>query len=435
MNRFTHSLILVFLLLVSAKGFAQLPVPASENHGLILIKGGTLHTGDGKVVEDALILISDDQFVAVGSQKDSAIQRAVQNYRKAGSSSLIEVFEVNGHIYPGLIAPNTKLGITEIDRVRATRDYREVGVNNANVRSIIAYNAESKLLPTMKYNGILLAEIAPSGFLVSGQSSVVELDAWNWEDASYKTDIGIHINWPSMRYSERAKKRRKENIGRLEMIFQKAKAYSKSTDPDIVNLKYEAMRGLFDGSKKAFVHANNSYDIIESVQFMKRHGVSTVIVGAAQAAKVAGFLSKNDVAVIFVRTQSLPSNVDADYDEKYRTPKVLADSNVLFCIADKESWQQRNLPFQAGSAVAFGLSKEQALAAITSSTAKILGLGNVGVIAKGKDATFVVSEGDILDMSTNNITHAFIRGKLLDMTNHQELLYKKYMSKYKLNPD
>jgi imidazolonepropionase-like amidohydrolase len=381
------------------------------------------------------MLIHDGVIVEMGAQKDSTVQKLLEQIVEEDTTSLVMVYHLEGHLYPGLIAPNTQLGLKEIDRVRASRDYREVGVNNANVRSIIAYNAESKILPTIKYNGILLAEIAPQGFLISGQSSIVELDAWNWEDAAYKTDVGIHISWPSFRYSEKAKKRRTETINRLDVIFQNAEAYAKAEKQEVTNLKYEAMRGLFDHSKKVFVHANSATDIIEAVNFLKRYKVKTVVVGAAQAAKVAGFLNANDVEVVFVRTQSLPSNVDAAYDEKYRTPKVLLDSGVLFCIADQESWQQRNLPFQAGTAVAYGLTKEQALASVTSSTAKIYGLENVGVLAKGKDATLVVSEGDILDMRTNRIKILMIRGKTLDSSNHQEMLYKKYRSKYKAAGD
>lgn len=430
MIRIGTALFTLALSMLVAPALAQVPTPATEQKGFVLVKGGTLHSGDGLVIPNSNILIKDGTIIEIGSQEDSTVQKALDSIIDLSPNSTVKLYDVEGHIYPGLIAPNTQLGLKEIDRVRASRDYREVGINNANVRSIIAYNTESKILPTMKYNGILLAEIAPQGFLISGQSSIVELDAWNWEDAAYKMDVGIHLRWPAFRYSEASKKRRKSTLNQLDVIFQEALNYSKTEKHELINLKYEAMRGLFDHSKKMFVHVNNAIDIVEAVQFLKRYKVKTVIVGAAQSAKVAGFLRDNQVEVVFVRTQSLPSNSDADYDEKYKTPKVLLDSNVLFCIADQESWQQRNLPFQAGSAVAFGLTREQALASITSNTAKIFGLEKVGVLAKGMDATLVVSKGDILDMRGNQISLALIRGKNLDLSNHQEMLYKKYRKKY-----
>lgn len=417
----------------SLSGFAQIPTPAKEQTGFTVVTGGTIHVGNGDVIEQGSLLITGGKIISIAQESDSGFSRGIDSLITEGQE--VEVIEVEGDIYPGLIAPNTQLGLKEIDLVRASRDYREVGVNNANVRAIIAYNTESKILPTVKYNGVLIAEIAPEGNLITGQSSIVELDAWNWEDAAYKTDLGIHIRWPSWRFNEKAREQRRERVQTLDAIFVEAKAYSKTSNPEIVNIKHEAMRGLFDGSKKAFVHANRASDIVESVQFMERHGVEVVIIGGSQSAQVVSFLKKHEVPIVFSRTQKLPTAKDAAYDEIYATPKLLQDSGVLFCIADQESWQQRNLPFQAGTAVAFGLTKEQALAAVTSNTAKIYGLSSLGTLEIGKDATLVVSKGDILDMRGNNITLAMIRGKKLDMTNHQEELYKKYRAKYQNSPD
>ena len=101
------------------------------------------------------------------------------------------------HIYPGIIALNTNLGLVEVDAVRASVDDDESGTYLPEIRSIIAYNAESKAVESMRPNGVLLAQIAPNGGIISGSSSVVQLDAWNWEDAVVKYDQGIHINWPS----------------------------------------------------------------------------------------------------------------------------------------------------------------------------------------------------------------------------------------------
>ena len=106
----------------------------------------------------------------------------------------------NKHIYPAFIAPNTTIGLTEIDAVRATHDYAETGNINPNIRSLIAYNTDSKIINTVRTNGILIAQVTPQGGLISGQSSVVYLDGKNWQDAVLKADDGIHINWPNSYY-------------------------------------------------------------------------------------------------------------------------------------------------------------------------------------------------------------------------------------------
>ena len=111
----------------------------------------------------------------------------------------MKVFDVKGkHVYPGLILSASNLGLVEVPTVRATSDVQEIGTINPSIRSIVAYNTDSKIINTVKTNGILLANIVPDGGLISGSSTVVQLDAWNWEDAAYKMDGGIHFRMPSL---------------------------------------------------------------------------------------------------------------------------------------------------------------------------------------------------------------------------------------------
>ena len=160
--------------------------PAADQSESILIIGATAHIGNGQVIENSAIGFDKGKITFVG--KADAVKK--EDYKK-----VVEV--VGKHVYPGLIALSSTLGLNEIEAVRATRDSREVGLFNPSIRAIIAYNTDSRVTPTVRSNGVLMAQIIPQGGLVSGQSSIVELDAWNWEDAAYKMDDGIWLNWPS----------------------------------------------------------------------------------------------------------------------------------------------------------------------------------------------------------------------------------------------
>ncbi|MBI2967578.1 MAG: amidohydrolase family protein [Bacteroidetes bacterium] len=419
---------------------AQVPVPAQPHKGSILLLNGIAHIGTGKVIENSAIALKDGKIELVG---DAATMR--MDLRMFDT-----VLRIPGkHIYPGFIVPNVTLGLVEIEAVRATRDFNETGTINPAVRSIIAYNAESQIIPTVRSNGVLLAQITPRGGLISGASSIVELDAWNWEDAAYKTDDGIHLNWPRTPRKnpdddeeDDEKKKKKQDPSEavkqktsLKQFFEKAKAYSQISSPPEKDLNLEAMRGLFDGTKTLFIHTDYVKDIMESITFAKSFGIPRIVLsGGYDSYMITGFLKSENIPVMLRRVHELPMRQDEDANLPYRLPYLLQKAGILFCLqneGDQEATQTRNLAFYAGTAVAYGLSKEEALAAITLNTAKILGIDKtVGSIETGKDATLIVSSGDALDMKSNNIELAFIRGKQIDLNNFQKELYEKYKAKH-----
>lgn len=342
------------------------------------------------------------------------------------------------HIYPGLIAANTILGLNEIDAVRATRDYAEVGTNNANVRSIVAYNADSKIVPTVRSNGVLLAQICPRGSLINGLSSIVQLDAWNWEDASVVIDEGLHIQWPSLsrRTGRRAEsvnsenQKREDKINEIEEVFTRAYAYCKSPKTAI-NLKLESFRNVFEGKRTVFIHTNGAREMITAIEMMENFNVKPVIVGALESYKILPYLKQKNIALLLTGTHILPLNPEDDVDVFFHLPKILSDSGILFGLTDENSWQQRNLPFQAGSAVAYGLSMEDALSSVTLSIARILKIDqNYGSLEEGKSATLLISGGDLLDTKTSVVQRAWIDGREIELKNHQDGLEEMYLKKY-----
>ena len=425
-------IVTLILLAVSATVSAQNPAPAKPQQEAILILNATAHLGNGEVIQNSAIGFKDGKFILVADATRIKLD-------KSAYPIIIDGF--GKHVYPGFINCNSDLGLSEIELIRSTNDYSEVGEMNPNVRSIVAYNTDSKIIPTIRSNGVLLEEVVPKGGVVTGQSSVVELDAWNWEDAAYKTDIGIHVKWPRMfivlnhpKETEEEKQQKIDaNLENLKIFFTEAKAYSKSKSSEEKNLKFEAMRSLFDGSKKLFVHCNYVKEIVSAANFCSKLGVKMVLVGGADSYRVSELLNANGISVILDRTHSLPPREDDDYDLSYKMPFMLKQAGVEFAISGDGSWQTRNLMFYAGTAVAFGLTKEEAVKSITSSPAKILGISDrVGTIEIGKDATAIISEGDALDMRTNNIVKAFIRGKEINLDNIQSQLYRKFMEKYNI---
>ncbi|GAB3539542.1 amidohydrolase [Pontibacter brevis] len=417
--------------LLSVPALAQVPAPAPKQSKPVLLKGATLHVGNGQVVENAAVGFDNGKITYAGPQNGANLG----NY---------EVVDVTGqHIYPGLIHPNSTLGLNEVESVRATIDWREVGEFNPNVRSIIAYNTDSDIIPTVRTNGVLMTQLTPIGGTISGTSSVVHLDAWNWEDAMMKADEGIHLNWPNMLIQtgnsdsdarlKRMAEGREETLAELTKLMRDAAVY-KAGKHDNENLKLASMAGLFNGSKKLYIHADYGKEIIESVNFAKQHGVKNiVIVGGGDAIAVADFLKANNISVIYSGVHALPSRAGEDVDMPYKTPYLLHKAGIPFALDYNTSIHGiRNLPFIAGTAAAYGLDKEQALAAVSLNAAKILGIDKqVGSVEVGKDATIVVSAGDLLDMRTSNVTHAYIQGRNVDLNNKQKVLYEKFDNKYK----
>lgn len=427
----TRSFALVALLFASAS-FAQQPIPAQPQAKPILLLNGTAHLGNGRVIANSAIGFENGRLTLVADATTIRLDK-----------SKFEVIDCSGkQVYPGFIAPNTVLGLVEVEAIRATRDNSETGTLNPNVRSIISYNTDSKVTPTVRCNGILTAQVVPQGGLLSGLSSVVKLDAWNWEDAAYKMDDGVHLNWPNMVIaagtpeSEDAQRQAQEkDIQKLRALFSEAKAYAQSK-PSEINLRLQALSGLFEqgaNKKRLFIHCNDAREIVSAVKFANEFALQMVLVGGADAWKVGDLLKTNNVPVILGRLHALPMREDEQTDQFYQLPARLEQAGVQYCLSVDGFWQVRNLPFMAGTAAAFGLSKEQALASITSNAAKILGLDeHLGTLEVDKDATLFVSTGDALDMRGNQLTAAFIQGRKIELNNIQTELNQRYRNKYGL---
>ena len=430
MNRLRQIVLIIFAVTLSGLNAQQ--TPAGKQEGTISITGATLHIGNGEVIENGTIVFTDGIITKIGPVSETESEG--------------QVIEANGkHVYPGFILANSSLGLGEIDAVRATRDFDELGTFLPHVRSLIAYNAESKVVESMRPNGILLAQATPRGGRISGTSSIVQLDAWNWEDAALKADDGIHMNWPntyqtkyfsfgSVRISG-ANEDYQKQVDELKDYLRRAKAYGGVTSPEQRHLPFESMQGIFSGEQSLFIHARREKEIQDALNLVEEFQIqNAVLVGGHEAHKVIDRIKKHNIPVIVSRVHSLPLQEDDDYDRPYKNAAELARNGVLVALENSgqmERMNGRNLPFYAGTVSSYGLSDEEALSLITLNPAKILGIEDrYGSLEKGKSATLFLSEGNPLDMRTNNLSHAFIDGREISLETHQTELWKRYMGKF-----
>ncbi|MBZ4190479.1 amidohydrolase family protein [Niabella beijingensis] len=423
-------LIYIGILLLALPVMAQDDIyPAKKQEGVLVINNGTIHTGTGQVIPQGTVVVENGKIRKVSGQPETI----------AGAT----VVDATGkHIYPGLILSSTDLGLREIiSGVRGSNDYYEIGDYNPDVRSVVAYNTDSKVINTLRSNGILLANIVPAGRLLTGSSSVVQLDAWTWEDALYKADNGMFLDLPALLRSPRETagasdpvKAGMKRIEDLKAFFREAKAYAAAPEKKETNLKFEALRPLFEKKQKLFINADISRQILMAIDFVKTFDINVVIVGGSDSYLLADLLKQNNIPVILNSVHVLPTLEDDDVDQPFKTPAQLKKAGVLFALNDNESTPRyRNLAFMAGTAAAYGLSKEEALQAITLDAAKILGIDDrTGSLEEGKDANIVIAAGDILDMDQSIITAAYIQGRQIDLSNKHTQLYERYKHRYGL---
>jgi imidazolonepropionase-like amidohydrolase len=404
-------------------------IPARAQQTPIAIVNVEIHPVSSEPIRNGTILFENGKITGLGNEV------------KIGKGTA-KIDGKGRQVYPGLIDAATILGLVEINSIRATADYREMGALNPNVRSWIAFNPDSEIIPVTRTNGILLSLVMPQGGLISGRSALMQLDGWTWEDMAIKTDVGLHIQWPRISVgtsSESTKEGNQSNksvIKDLRDFFDKARDYRKAKESGLfsqTDLRLESMMSVLDGSVPVFVHANELPAIQSAVAFSVEQQIRIVIVGGYDAPRCAQLLKAAKIPVIVTGTYRLPQRDDDPYDDAYTVPERLRKAKVPFCLASLGRFGAtgiRNLPYHAATAVAYGLPLDEALKATTLYAAEILGAADrVGSLELGKDATFILTNGHPLE-ATTVIDQAFIEGRDIDLSNRHKRLYRKYQSKY-----
>ena len=430
---------IIFTLFLFSLGISNDQIPGEEQKRPIILKGGIIHTVSTDVFEGYDILFSKGKIV-----------RIEKNIMASPETDVYDVF--GKHIIPGYIAPITRIGLVEIGLVKQTRDFAERGSFNPNVKANVSYNPDSDLIPITRSNGVLVVNSVPAGGRISGQSSVMMLDGWTWEQATLKHPSGLHINWPSMRINyganvKKSEKQQKEEIQKsirdldhmvrdVRAYFQRIKQRSRiAGERQKSDLRLESMIPFVVEKKKIFIHADEARQIKSAVEWAKKNDLKIIIVGGSDSWRLTDLLVKNNIPVVIDQVEKIPTRRFEPIHLSYKLPFLLKQAGVQFClntiIGYPHDGNIRNLPNEAMRAAAYGLDKSEALRSITLSTAEILGVDDmIGSLDIGKDATFFISETPPMEMNPK-ILMAFIQGKEVDLNNHQKMLYKKYQEKYR----
>jgi imidazolonepropionase-like amidohydrolase len=421
----------VILVLTVHMARAGEEIPGADQKQPIVLTNATVHIGNGSRIERGSVLFDAGKIVAIGTNVQ--VPATAQRIDCSGK-----------HIYPGFITPESILGLTEIGAVRATHDNAEVGRFNPNVRAETAYNPDSEIIPTIRSNGVLLANVMPTGGIVSGQSSLMRLDGWTREDIAIQPRSAMVMNWVNMHpvnawWMEKTQEEQHEEISKrlseIDEFFREAYAYTRGADVGLdttkIDIRYEAMRRVFNGSLPLIVNASTQRQMEAAMDLAKKYDLRLVINGATEAEQVIDRLKSQRVAVILQRVNSLPRRDEDPYDQAFTLPALLVANGIQFCLSAEGFWRQRDLPFEAGTARAFGLAEEEAVKAITLSAASIFGVDDAyGSLEVGKSATLFVSSGDALDVRTNVVEQAWIDGRSVDLDNKHKRLSRKYRERY-----
>ena len=414
---------IIFTLFLLSLGISNDQIPGEDQKRPIILKGGILHTVSTDIFEGYDILFSKGKIV-----------RIEKNIMASPETDVYDVF--GKHIIPGYIAPITRIGLVEIGLVKQTRDFAERGSFNPNVKANVSYNPDSDLIPITRSNGVLVVNSVPAGGRISGQSSVMMLDGWTWEQATLKHPSGLHINWPSMRINyganvKKSEKQQREEIQKsirdldhmvrdVRAYFQRIKQRSRiAGERQKSDLRLESMIPFVVEKKKIFIHADEARQIKSAVEWAKKNDLKIIIVGGSDSWRLTDLLVKNNIPVVIDQVEKIPTRRFEPIHLPYKLPFLLKQAGVQFClntiIGYPNDGNIRNLPNEAMRAAAYGLDKSEALRSITLSTAEILGVDDmIGSLDIGKDATFFISETPPMEMNPK-ILMAFIQGKEVDL--------------------
>ncbi|MCK7594518.1 amidohydrolase family protein [Pseudomarimonas salicorniae] len=421
-------------LLAATPALAQnvVTAPAPDQTRPLVLVNAEIHPVSSAPIRHGRLRFEDGRITAVGGDEVDTT-----------GAELVDL--AGRRVYPGLIAANSVMGLVEVESVRATVDETEVAAIAPEVRAEIAVNPDSEIIPVTRANGVLSALSRPQPgdhSLLLGQSALLSMDGWTWETMTLKAPVAMHLVWPTPlppegllpEALETWKKTLEEKRATLREALRDARTYAAADHAGAPDLRWEAMRPVLRGELPLFVHADDAASIEDALAFARKESLRIVIVGGLEAWRLAALLRQDDVPVIVGGTQVLPLRRHDPVDAVYANPARLHEAGVRFAIASPgdsfSTSNERNLPYQAASAVAHGLPADEGLKSVTLYAAQILGVADrLGSLEVGKDATLIVTDGDPLEVTTR-VERAFIGGREIDLDNRHQRLYEKYQRKY-----
>jgi imidazolonepropionase-like amidohydrolase len=404
--------------------------------GTFAITNARIVTVSGAVIENGTIVIQNGRIAAVGA--NASVPGGAESIDGKGLS-----------VYPGMIDAGTNLGLAEITLgVPGSVDLAETGDMNANAKAILGINPHSTHINVTRVNGITSVLSVPAGGVVSGQAAIINLNGSTQAEMAVVPTFGLVVNFPristfggfgpgapTVDFSE-AIRQRDRRTDDLRKLFRDAENYAKVQDAyakdkslpyPTTDLKMAAMTAYVRGEKPVIFTAERERDIRNVINFAKEMKIKAIILGGQEAWKAASELQQNNIAVIYTNIYNLPVRDDDAYDFLFEGPSKLQKAGVKFAISSGNDGPEiRDLPYHAGLSAAYGLSKDEALKAVTLYPAQILGVADrLGSIETGKIANIVVTDGDILEPRTN-IKYLFIGGKMLPLTSRHTKLFEQF---------
>ncbi|HEX8735794.1 MAG TPA: amidohydrolase family protein [Pyrinomonadaceae bacterium] len=402
--------------------------------GTFAIVNARIVTVSGATIENGTVLIQDGRIAAVGA--NVSVPSNAERIDGRGLS-----------VYPGMIDAATNLGLAEIPLgANATVDVAEVGDMNANAKAISGINPHSSHVNVTRVNGITTVLSMPTGGTIAGQAAVINLWGSTQGEMAVVPAFALVVNFPRVTTStgfgqpqlefSQAVTQRDKRLDDLKKVFRDAENYARVKDAYAkdktlpypgVNLKMDAMIPFIRGERPVIFRAERERDIRAVARFVEEMKIKGVVIGGQEAWKAADLLVKNNIPVVYTNIYNLPARDDDEYDYLFEAPAKLQKAGVKFAISTgNDGAEVRDLPYQAGIASAFGLSKEDALKSVTLYPAQILGIADrLGSIEQGKTANIVVADGDLLEPRTN-IRYLFINGRMLPLTSRHTELYEQF---------
>jgi hypothetical protein len=341
--------------------------------------------------------------------------------------------------------------------VRETADVGEVGEFNPQLRASIAVNPESEHVPVTRANGItavgVLAAGVSGGFgfgemsFIGGQVSLMHLHGWTWEEMTITHGAAMQLRLPGIEtrrfspqlgqatttpYTE-ARRRQETALRKVRTFFEEARRYqtAKQASPDTLktDLRFEAMLPVLEGRQPLLIPAVRERDIRDAIAFAEQEKVKIILVGVRRPGSAVEEIAKRKIPVI-LGSPFIPAQEEDDaYDATFTLAATLHEAGVKFAFASLGAQFARNLPYQAGHSVAFGLPYDAALRSVTLNAAEIFGLGDrLGSIDVGKSADLIVTDGDPLEIRTE-VKMMFVKGEAVDLESKHTRLYKKYRAR------
>jgi len=425
-------------ILSSAAVVSALVAAPAIGQETIAIRGAKITTMAGPVIESGTVVIQNGLITAVGA--DVPVPAGARVIDGSGLE-----------VYPGMFDAVTQLGLTEIGAVDVTNDRMELGTFNPHLLGRTAVHPSSAHIPVARASGITHAVAAPDARSggIGGQASLMHLNGWTIEEMLIDESVGFVVSWPSLRGGgrrfggfgrgggggnyEQQLERYDAAVDQLDEWITQSRQYDQAVKAgsDLPrDLRLEAMGRVISRDRPLLINASTVKQMRDAIAFAERNDVRIVLLRATEAYQMADELAAANVPLIIGPTQSMPRD-EISYDQMYGMPGVLYDAGVKFALATFNASSSRTLPYEIGSAVSFGLPRDEALKAITINAAEIYGFGDqLGSIEEGKIANLVVTDGDLLEIATQ-VKFVIINGVDVGLDNKHLELYEKYRARPK----